>query len=284
MQRVQHHALAVVEFQHRVRGRDVVLDQIADFGVVERQPRVDVHAVEVFERAADRMRELVAQGLQARFPPCIGFQRDQDVGLAFPDQGEQRPGIAIGHQHVAGEQPDTRMATRGILVLDFDRMQPGVGQDPPGLPQHAARVGGDDRHRPRIIDRMEHQLQHQHHRGRDDQLQAGEVATADPPHAAADRGQQRDDDEQDGQSGEDRSQHAASGRRKGERVFSFARNAVVNAGRVTRAAARRARRGDRRTRARAHRARSACRDHGVRTAAAGADGRAATGDGACGRT
>ncbi|HNU58293.1 MAG TPA: hypothetical protein PKN30_17015, partial [Flavobacteriales bacterium] len=63
--------------------RHVLLDEVADLGVAERVAREAVHAVEVVQRDLDGVRARDLDAGQGLFPPGIGLEGEDDVGIVL---------------------------------------------------------------------------------------------------------------------------------------------------------------------------------------------------------
>ena len=140
---MQRHALPARQLDHGVDRRYVRLDQVLDGRVDQRETGIEMHAVQVLERALDGVGPVLLERVQASLPPQVGLDRDQQVRVRLPDDAQQSVGIAVGHQDVDVHDAQHARAVAPRHRLRLARMKTGVGLDPVRLVGEAGdREGG----------------------------------------------------------------------------------------------------------------------------------------------
>ncbi|KHD33733.1 hypothetical protein NA32_10055, partial [Streptococcus hongkongensis] len=65
---VQTHLRPLIQMHHHVHRRDLIIHQILDLRIAEFQPRINVHAVQIIQRAFQRVRVILLQPPRAAVP------------------------------------------------------------------------------------------------------------------------------------------------------------------------------------------------------------------------
>ncbi|MFO1047450.1 MAG: hypothetical protein U1E52_06070 [Geminicoccaceae bacterium] len=131
----QHHLLAGAQPHPRAQRGDPRLQQEAQLGRHQLEPREQGEAVGVVERMQHPVLVPGQQLRQPLDPPGVGLQRQHQVGVAGPDAGGETGTLAIVHQHVDHEQAQASLRlAAGPLALG--RPERRVGQDMAELPGH----------------------------------------------------------------------------------------------------------------------------------------------------
>ena len=213
---VQAHAAARAQHQHGVHRGRVVLDQKLHPAVFERQARVEEHAVEVVERALHGVGIVALEGVEPALPPGVGLQRDQHIGAGALDDGQQRVGIAVGHEHVDAHDRQALARLCRVERLHFPAPERGVRQDPPRLVEQAGQRGRSEPPGAGLGAVEQEPLRRQQQQGEDGVLQAREILPAHPPDFVAPQRQQRERDQQ-GHQREEQPEHLVCLSRRGGR-------------------------------------------------------------------
>ncbi|MNE59328.1 hypothetical protein D3C80_1544140 [compost metagenome] len=96
MHTVQSYLRPLRQMHHHVHRRDLLIHQVLYLRIAEFQPRIDMHAVQVIQRAFQAVRIVLFQRRQLLLPPGIGFYRHQHVRPFGRHQRQQFLRLAIG--------------------------------------------------------------------------------------------------------------------------------------------------------------------------------------------
>ena len=207
--RVEEHEpdrLAGAEPGGQEQAGHLVLDEVADPDVLEREPGVDAHPVGVVLGELDGVLVGLLEGPRRPGPPLVRLDGDDDVGVLGPDRPEPPLAVAVGHEHVRDHEPDRPAVFRPIGLGRLDRGERRVRGHPPRLVRDRRHEQREDR----PLDgarlaraHVDGPEQRQRDERADGDLRAREVERADPPVRRPDERERRREDEHRAEHGEE---------------------------------------------------------------------------------